>query len=260
MNRLHARLTFMCMLLGQAALAHAAFTDFVYFRPYNGEFLSSLQNAATDSFNDLTLGYQPAQLARNVGAYAYSVSAAGGMFVLGQSFGSPYDLVLSLSTGNVATSLTFNQFAGNASAIGMYIFATNGDGSLATTYPLSFTATDSQGAVIGSGILATYFGSSSQGVFFGLKSDSTIASFTISAPLDSGVFVSVDGLVLGIAAVPEPSTGLQLLAGLGVFGLVGVVRSVKRAHHRRPGRLLSRSDSATEAQSSTRALRLYAIR
>lgn len=227
MNRIHASATLAFALISQTPLTHAAFTESFYARFNNNEFVSTLRNPATDSFDDLIAGNAADSLSRHVGDYDYTVSANGGLFVLGQSFGSPYDPVLALSTMAPAASMTFSGFTGNASAIGMFIFATNLDGTLASTNPLSFTATDSLGASFGFD-LQPVMGLSSEGIFIGLKSDSKIVSFTVSASPSSGAFVSVDGLVMGIAPVPEPATVLQLLAGLGIVGLVSVKRTALR--------------------------------
>jgi PEP-CTERM motif len=229
MTRIHASVALAFALIAQAPLAHAAFTELYFENLYDDVFVSSLRSPATDSFNDLTANNRPDQLSRHIGDYAYTVSAPGGLFVLRESFGSPRDQLSALSTNAPAASLTFSQFTGNASAIGMFIFATNADGSLANTSinTLLFTATDSAGATYG--LVDTWqYSSSGRGAFFGLKSDSNIVSFTVSARPDSGVFVSVDGLVLGAAAVPEPATVLQLLAGLGLLGLLGLKRQAPR--------------------------------
>lgn len=228
MNRNIAMATLGLLLAVQTSIAHAAFTDFAW-DAGNSLFVPSIQQPAFDSFNNLTGNSYPPPLTRQAGAYSYNVSSPGGLFVLPNSFGP--DPILSLSTVNVTNSITFSQFTGSASAIGLFIFATNVDGSLAATNPLLLSATDSSGAVYGPLPTSNYIGMGSG--FFSFKSDATIVSLTIAVQPNTGVYATVDGLVLGVAAIPEPTTYLQMLAGLG---LIGLLRGASGFRSRRPSR------------------------
>ena len=172
MNRNIALATLSLSLAVQTGIAEAAFTEFAWdFQ--SGTFAASLQGPAFDSFNNLTGFASPPALTRQAGAYSYTVSAPGNLLVLPQSFGP--DPILALSTVSAATTISFTQFTGNASAIGMFIFTTNSDGSLADTNPIFMTATDSASAVFEPLPIDNYVSRGSG--FFSLKSDSRIVSF-----------------------------------------------------------------------------------
>lgn len=203
----------------QAPLAHAKFTNFSFDRYDSNHFASTLQSPAVDTFDNLASSGLPSQISRSIGDYSYTVASTGFLYALPQSYGSPLDPVWSLSTTDALGPLTFSHFSGNASAIGMFIFTTNLDGSLASNNPLNVTATDSKGATFG---FDTDPYGSGEGAFFTLTSDANIVSFTVSVlPGHVAVYASVDGLVLGAAPVPEPAAAAQLLAGLGVVGVLG---------------------------------------
>lgn len=186
-----------------ASAQFSAFTD-------RGVFASALSISGTDTFDDMKVGFQaPGPRARTAGVFGYTASSSGvGPLYVGAT-PSP-----ALSVDFSFEGLVFDGFGPTVNAWGANVFLAF-QGSLRTG-TLSVTALDVLGATT-----TQLFTDVGYDNFFGVISGAQLQRITI-APVSGGdlVFVYADDNTLGVAAVPEPSTYVLMLAGVGALVLV----------------------------------------
>jgi hypothetical protein len=200
--------TAIATVLAFAVPAHAAITVYTD----QASFLAAVQGQATDSFDDLTPSDPsalPLSLPRSVGAYGYTVGAAGNLYITANPDMNADRWV---SIFESSDDIVINGFTGGVAAAGMFLFSIN---SLLAVIPADVTATvtDSLGAS-----LVWSPAPSSAGNFVGFVSTGLLTSVTVNSSFGGGApFVTINNLTLA-APIPEPGTWALLLAGLGVVG------------------------------------------
>lgn len=181
------------------------------------DFLAAVSNVGTDTFDDLTDGSLASPVSRAAGAYTYTASAGGGLFVLAPSSSERW-----LSTENQSDTITFNGFSNLVYWIGGYFFSTATDGSL-NSRDVTIVASD------GSAI-TEHLTSTTDTSFRGFVSNNPIASLTITADFDinnpnsDASFSTVNDLLLGGPVVPAPEPGTLPLLALAAAGVVAATR------------------------------------
>jgi len=199
--------TAIATVLAFAAPAHAAITGYTD----QASFLSAVQGAATDSFDDLAVFIAPLSLSRSVGAYGYTVSAAGDLFITANP-GLGMDADRWVSTVEPGDPMVINGFTGGVGAAGMFLFSTEVFGNVIPA-AVTATVTDSLGDTFVLDLLT-----SGAGNFVGFVSTGLLTSVTVNSSFGGGApFVTINDLTLA-APIPEPGTWALLLAGLGVVG------------------------------------------
>jgi PEP-CTERM motif len=178
-------------------------------------YLAAVSAPGVDTFNSLNpvaLNYflsSPAT--RSAGPYSYTATASGAFYTLPHT---ATDVWLSALTAGAAINL--NSFSSGVRGVGGFFFAVDGNDNVVTRN-LNITTVD------GSGSTVTTLSSASDTKFLGIVSNSAISSVSISlAGAAAGNYVAMNDITLGAAAVPEPSIGLMLLAGIA--GLVALRR------------------------------------
>lgn len=179
-------------------------------------FMAALASSSVDDFNNLPTPATAINsgLNRTVGPYQYGVTSTNGLY----SGGSAGDVWLTNSNRTDPMSFTVN--TGGPTAMGGYFFASDITGLL--------TSGEIRVSING-GLFEQSVLTNSAANFFGwVSTDSTqISSFQVSS--GSGVWPTVNDLILGQAAaatVPEPSS-------LALFGIGACVAGVGAARRRR---------------------------
>jgi hypothetical protein len=185
-------------------------------------FASALSNSSTDTFTDLddssSGNLDTKSLTRSTGAYTYTVSSADELIVSDSMMGvSPGILGPVSATDN----LLFSAFNSGTTAIGGVFFSTDAS-FVVDNYPLTLNLVTASGEVKSVPLSSTTASS-----FVGFISDSQITSLTVVSPsavANANGYVSTTAITLGmtaaVAAVPEPSSFIMLLAGLGMLGVM----------------------------------------
>lgn len=185
-------------LMMAGAAAQAAFVT----TTSQADFLAQVSQPGTDTFADVAAGELASSLARNAGAYGYTVSSASGLYGAGNGW---------LSNADRREAITFSGFSSGVTALGGLFFGTNDLGNALTNQTLRITVTDTSLAQS-----TTLLSINSATAFFGVVSSAPLLSLTIS--VDDGNLLAAWPTVAGItAAVPEPSTYALMLAGAGVL-------------------------------------------
>lgn len=180
-------------------------------------FTAATTEQGTDTFTGLALGPAFSPLARTTTAgtvYDYSAAVPAGGLLFG--VGTPADPALSPSTSLQA--VTFSGFAPLINAIGGNFFVTDRDGQVQLG-DVVVTAQDASGSVTETIVSAT------PDSFLGFVSSSTIVSLVVSSvqPAAGALWPTIDNLVLARTPsihVPEPATGVLLMAALCAGGLL----------------------------------------
>lgn len=177
------------------------------------EFLAATSATAVDGYDDLSGGGRlDSSLTRAAGSYAYTVSAAGDLYVAGTT-ADP-----SLSTADREDVVTFSGFAADVGAIGGLFVGANASGGFQRgTLVLTLLTAD--------GSVSETLIDVSRDNFVGFVTTSAITSLTLTATQNARAWVwpSVDKLTLGkagaiAAVVPEPATWAMMLLGFGMMG------------------------------------------
>ena len=170
-------------------------------------FLAATFTPATDGFDDLSISdLTPGPLSRNAGPYSYTASATSG----GNFFGAGSDPDHWLSTNIATDSLTFSNFS--VPAVGGFFFGTDVFGLFAPG-SIILTASDASGTTTQTILDAT------PSSFLGFVSTGSLMSLTVTAiqPTNDFLWPTANNMIL---AVPEPSTPVLMLAGLGLLAAV----------------------------------------
>jgi PEP-CTERM motif len=208
------KLTIVLALLSIGLFAEPAeATSIVYTN--ESAFLAAISNAATDTFEDLSLTTNaPTPLARTIGPYSYTAMALNSF----NPGGNAVDRWL--ATGSPFDTMNFNNISADVRGIGGYIFGSTIDGFLSFS-PQSFSVFWFDGSGSHAHTLVNVTDTST---FFGFVSDSPIFVFavTVIQPTSGPVWTSIDDLILGTAqteasAVPEPASVLLLGPGLAAI-------------------------------------------
>jgi|GEM_PF-4396488 len=177
--------------------------------------LQAIGPNSVESFSDLTINTDlgTTSLTRVASGAGYTVSSSAL-----DSSSSLYVAAVAgsvgLSTAYYGDTLTFSGFGG-AFAFGGNFYGTNILGEVASG-GLTIAATD----VNGSTLTTTLAGNSASG-FAGFRSDVALSNVVVSMTSPStDRYVTADN----VAMVPEPSTGMLVLASGGVLLLVGARR------------------------------------
>jgi hypothetical protein len=193
------------LTLGLAALAAPSFAATTVYTSSASFMANVAPGAYTESFDGLP---QAAPDSFAGGAFAYTISAADGLYGSGEFIGT--------SLPDQALTITFT--SGNVSAVGGNFYATNISDAFQA---VSITLTLSDATTV------TFTPSSVLDSFRGFTSTLTISSLTISAP-GAGLYAGLDNLTVGLAAAPVPEPASALLLALGAAGLL-VARRTRRA-------------------------------
>lgn len=167
------------------------------------DFRNAILGGYIDSYDNLAPGPLPASLFRVVVSTGYRITSPGGLYGAGPAGTFDYWL----SNQNPASTITFSEL-GNLSGFGANFFTSDAAHQYLPGGTLVLSATDADGTI------DFTLPDSNFNSFVGFLSDGPLASVTVRSA-DGQAFPSVN---LAILAVPEPSTGGMLLAGLGVAG------------------------------------------
>lgn len=192
-------------LLALTTTAHAAPTPYTSFTG----FTAATSARATDSFDDVSNTSTTASpLSRSAGAYTYVATTGSGSAFFGAGSGADHWLSTDIPTDRIG----FGAFTGGVNAIGGLFFGSDIDGAFQSG-SLVITATDATGST------TQTLTSAMLDSFVGFVSTGAITSLTVTAlqPVNAFVWPTVNSLVLGQRAVPEPATTALLTLGLGVF-------------------------------------------
>lgn len=177
-------------------------------------FTAATTAPGTDTYTGFSItGSTPSPIVRTAGAYGYTGSVTTTSFFGAGTTANPW-----LSTNTATDTITFNTFTGGSQAVGGNFFGSDVSG-LFQLGDIVLVATDSSGAVTSTIVGAT------TSSFRGFVSTTAVTSLTVTSvqPTTGFLWPTVDNLVFArragvVAAVPESSTWLMMLAG---FGLVG---------------------------------------
>jgi hypothetical protein len=185
------------LAIGLAALSASSFAVTTVYTS-SAAFLPNLAPASyTESFNGLP-STPPASYTG--GTFAYTVSAADGLYGSGEFLGT--------NLPDQALTVTFT--SGNVTGVGGNFYATN----ISDVFqPVALTLTLSDGTTV------TFTPTSAADSYRGFTSSLLITSLTIGAP-GASLYAGMDNLTVG--AVPEPASAL--LMALGVAGLLAAGR------------------------------------
>ena len=183
------------LALGLAALSASSFAATTVYTS-SASFLTHVAPGAyTETFNGLP-STPPESFASL--AFAYTVSAPGGLYGSGEFLGA--------NQPDEALTVTFT--SGNVTAVGGNFYATN----ISDTFQaVAITLTLSDSTTV------TFTPTSAADSYRGFASTLTITSLTIASPGVS-LYGGLDNLTVGVSAVPEPASAL--LMALGVAGLL----------------------------------------
>lgn len=189
------------VILAASAASQAAITVYTD----EAAFLAAVGAPGTDSFDDLALGFGTSPVFRIAGSYSYSISAANGLYQVGD----PTDVWLSVNDGD--DPITFDTFSAGVVAVGGHFFGTDQNGAYLLG-DVTVWASDSSGTVS-----RTITGAAPNS-FLGFISDDAITSLLLApSPSSPNLFAAANNVTLA-AAVPEPATYALALAGLAVVG------------------------------------------
>ena len=178
------------LALGIAALSASSFAATTVYTS-SASFLPNVgPGAYFENFNGLPSS-PPESFAG--GAFAYTISAAEGLYASGEFIG----------TNQPDEALTITFTSGNVSAVGGNFYATNISDAFQS---VSLTLTLSDGTSV------SFTPSSATDSFRGFASTALITSLTISAP-GASLYAGLDNLTVGVSAVPEPASALMLALG-----------------------------------------------
>lgn len=189
-------------------------------------FLAATTKAGTDSFENLSLtASTPSPLARNAGAFSYTVTVNTTSFV-----GSGSSADRWLSTNTATDIITFSGFGPGVRGIGGSFFGTGASGAFSANTTILLTARTA------SGMSTQTLLNTTLSTFLGFVASADLLSLTVEAVQPTGntfAWPTVNDLVLANGAassvVPEPATWMLLVNGLaGVVLLVTWRRSRRR--------------------------------
>jgi hypothetical protein len=175
-------------------------------------FTAAVHNPGTDTFADVRLDLQTfGPLNRAAGGYGYvATTEPNNSFYGAGSAANP-----SLSTNVAQDTMTFSGFTGGVAALGGTVYGTNLSGAF-TSGDIVFMAADTDGSVSRTITGATL------GSFLGFVSSTgslgSASLWSVQAVGGDFLFPTIDNLVLGATAVPEPSSYALMLAGMGIVG------------------------------------------
>ncbi len=190
------------LLLSVVMPAHAGITVFTN----EASFLSAVQAAGTDRFDDLPASELEAQLSRTAGAYGYRINAGpgdGGFFPV-MNNGDVY-----LAPTLASDVVSFSAFSPGVFGFGGSFFATDAYGSYVPGRTIELTAMDGSGSTN-----YTLEGSSSTS-FLGFLSTNPLTEVSLRTIGEQGnvYWATANNVVL---AVPEPSAYAMFLVGAGI--------------------------------------------
>ena len=181
-------------------------------------FTAATTAQGTDNYTGFSItGTTPTPVIRSTQtgtSYTYTANATPtGLFFGAGTTANPW-----LSTNTATDTITFNTFVGGSNGVGGNFFGSNIAGAFQLG-DITVVATDVNGSFTQTLLAAT------TDRFIGFVSDSAITSLTVTAvqPTTGNLWPTVDNLVFArrpavVAAIPESSTWLMMVAG---FGLVG---------------------------------------
>lgn len=178
-------------------------------------FLSAVGNSAIDTFNDLGIGESLATpQSRTAGSYGYTASVGpdSNFLTAGDLPGDTW-----LSTNVLTDLITFSGFGSEVRGVGGFFFGTDIAGNSTPGASLTVTALDASGSLVQALL------NPSPSSFLGFVSDGAFNALTVSAG-GPGAWATVNDLTIGAApntggggTVPEPSSALMALLGLGLL-------------------------------------------
>jgi hypothetical protein len=196
-------------LIASTAPAQAAITVYTSLAAFN----AATMMPGTDTYTGFSIvGVTNSPIVRTAGAYGYTGTTPNNFFGAG-TVANPW-----LSTNTATDTMTFNTFTGGSNGVGGNFFGSDIAGAFQAGN-ITVVATDASGSVTQTIVGAT------TGSFLGFVSTTAVTSLTVTAvqPVGGNLWGTVDNLVFAkragvVAAIPESSTWLMMLAG---FGLVG---------------------------------------
>ncbi len=195
-------------LIASTAPAQAAITVYTSLAAFN----AATMMPGTDTYTGFSItGVTGSPIVRTAGAYGYTAATPGDFFGAG-TVANPW-----LSTNTATDTMTFNTFTGGSNGVGGNFFGSDIAGAFQAGN-ITVVATDASGSVTQTIVGAT------TGSFLGFVSTTAVTSLTVTSVQGATpLWGTVDNLVFAkragvVAAIPESSTWLMMLAG---FGLVG---------------------------------------
>jgi hypothetical protein len=194
--------------LAAAALLCATAAAQAQITVYNDQaaFLAAVTNAATDTFNDLSVAPLPTPLSRTVGPHSY-LASAGPVSIF---FPAGSDTDRWLSTAVASDSITFSGFSPGIYALGGFFFGSDANGAFLPGTSVTLTAQSgaTETVILNDAMTTT---------FLGFTSNLPLVSVVLTAAQNgTAAWPTANDLTL---AVPEPGAYAMLLAGLALAGV-----------------------------------------